>query len=47
MKIVPVLAIIVIIWILGQAAASETSVGSDTRTGLRLRLKSSRRRYCI
>jgi APA family basic amino acid/polyamine antiporter len=36
MKIVPVLAIIVIIWILGQSAVSETSIGSDTRAGLLL-----------
>jgi len=36
MKIVPALAIITIIWILGQASASETSVGNDTRAGLRL-----------
>lgn len=36
MKIVPGLAIIAIIWILGQSAVSDTSVGSDTRSGLRL-----------
>jgi APA family basic amino acid/polyamine antiporter len=36
MKIVPVLAIAVILWILGQSAASESSVGSDTRSGLLL-----------
>jgi basic amino acid/polyamine antiporter, APA family len=36
MKIVPVLAIAVIVWILGQSAASESSVGSDTRSGLLL-----------
>jgi APA family basic amino acid/polyamine antiporter len=36
MKIVPALAIIVIIWILGQSAVSKTSIGSDTRLGLRL-----------
>ena len=35
-KIVPVLAIAVIIWILGQSAVSESSVGSDTRSGLLL-----------
>ena len=36
MKIVPVLAIAVIVWILGQSAVSESSVGSDTRSGLLL-----------
>jgi amino acid transporter len=36
MKIIPVLAIIAIIWILGQASVSESSIGSDTRGGLRL-----------
>jgi basic amino acid/polyamine antiporter, APA family len=36
MKIVPVLAIAAIIWILGQAALNESSVGNDTRAGLRL-----------
>jgi amino acid transporter len=36
MKIVPVLAILAIIWILGQAAFNESSVGNDTRAGLRL-----------
>jgi basic amino acid/polyamine antiporter, APA family len=36
MKIVPVLAIAVIIWILGQSSMSESSVGSDTRAGLLL-----------
>ena len=36
MKMVPGLAIIVIIWILAQSATSETSIGSDTRSGLRL-----------
>lgn len=34
MKIVPALAIVAILWILGQSAISESSVGSDTRTGL-------------
>jgi APA family basic amino acid/polyamine antiporter len=36
MKIVPALAIAAIIWILGQAAINETSIGNDTRAGLRL-----------
>ncbi|PYJ46255.1 MAG: hypothetical protein DME85_11675 [Verrucomicrobia bacterium] len=36
MQIVPVLAIAVILWILGQASFSESSVGADTRAGLRL-----------
>ena len=36
MKIVPALAIAAIIWILGQAALNETSIGNDTRAGLRL-----------
>ena len=36
MKIVPALAIIAIIWILGQASVGESSVGTDTRAGLRL-----------
>jgi APA family basic amino acid/polyamine antiporter len=36
MKMMPVLAIIAIIWILTQASLSETSVGSDTRAGLRI-----------
>jgi basic amino acid/polyamine antiporter, APA family len=36
MKIVPGLAIAAILWILGQAALSESSVGNDTRAGLRL-----------
>src|SRR5581483_10936582 len=36
MKIVPVLAIAAIIWMLGQAAVNESSVGNDTRAGLRL-----------
>jgi basic amino acid/polyamine antiporter, APA family len=36
MKIVPGLAIAAILWILGQAALSESSVGNDTRTGLQL-----------
>lgn len=36
MKIVPVLAVAVIVWILGQSAVSESSVGSDTRSGLLL-----------
>jgi basic amino acid/polyamine antiporter, APA family len=36
MKLVPLLAIAAIIWILGQAALSESSVGNDTRAGLRL-----------
>lgn len=35
-RIFPVLAIAVIIWILGQSAVSESSVGSDTRSGLLL-----------
>jgi amino acid transporter len=35
-KIVPALAILAIIWILGQASVSESSIGSDTRAGLRL-----------
>ena len=36
MKIVPMLAIAAILWILGQASFSESSVGADTRAGLRL-----------
>jgi APA family basic amino acid/polyamine antiporter len=36
MKIVPALAIIAIIWILGQASVNESTVGNDTRSGLRL-----------
>jgi APA family basic amino acid/polyamine antiporter len=36
MKIVPVLSITAIIWILAQASASQTSIGNDTRAGLRL-----------
>src|SRR5438552_12487231 len=36
MKIVPALAIAAIIWILGQAPLNETSIGNDTRAGLRL-----------
>jgi amino acid transporter len=36
MKIVPALAIIAIIWILGQSAISESPTGSDTRAGLRM-----------
>jgi basic amino acid/polyamine antiporter, APA family len=36
MKIVPALAIAAILWILGQAALSESSVGNDTRAGLQL-----------
>jgi APA family basic amino acid/polyamine antiporter len=36
MKIVPVLAIAAILWILGQSSLSESSIGSDTRAGLRL-----------
>jgi APA family basic amino acid/polyamine antiporter len=36
MKIVPVLAIVTIAWILGQSAINESSVGSDTRSGLRM-----------
>jgi basic amino acid/polyamine antiporter, APA family len=36
MKIVPALAIIAIIWILVQASLSESTVGSDTRAGLRI-----------
>jgi amino acid transporter len=34
MQIIPVLAIVVIAWILGQSALNESSVGSDTRLGL-------------
>jgi basic amino acid/polyamine antiporter, APA family len=36
MKIVPVLSIAAIAWILGQASLNESSVGNDTRAGLRL-----------
>jgi amino acid transporter len=36
MKVVPVLAIVVIIAILAQSAVSESQVGSDTRAGLRI-----------
>jgi amino acid transporter len=36
MKIVPALAIAAIIWILGQAALNESSIGNETRAGLRL-----------
>jgi len=36
MKIIPALAIIAIICILGQSAVSESSTGSDTRVGLQL-----------
>ena len=36
MKLVPVLAVGAIIWILTEAALSESSVGSDTRAGLRI-----------
>jgi len=36
MKIVPMLAIAAILWILGQASFSESSVGADIRAGLRL-----------
>jgi basic amino acid/polyamine antiporter, APA family len=36
MKIVPVIAIAAILWILGQASLNESSVGNDTRAGLRL-----------
>ncbi len=36
MKIMPVLAIVLIIWILAQSALSDTAVGSDTRAGLRI-----------
>jgi basic amino acid/polyamine antiporter, APA family len=36
MQIVPVFAIAAILWILGQAALSESSIGNDTRAGLRL-----------
>lgn len=36
MKIFPVLAIAAIIWILMQASLSESTVGSDTRAGLRI-----------
>jgi hypothetical protein len=36
MKIVPVIAMAAILWILGQASLSESSVGYDTRAGLRL-----------
>ena len=35
MKIVPALAILVIIWILAQSGFSESQTGSDTRAGLR------------
>ena len=35
MKIFPVLAILVIIWILAQSALNQSQVGSDTRAGLR------------
>lgn len=38
-KIVPVLAIAVIIWILGQSSVSDSSVGSDTRSGLLLAME--------
>ena len=34
MKIIPVLAILVIIWILAQSALNQSQVGSDTRAGL-------------
>ena len=36
MKIVPAFAIAAIIWILVQAALNKTSIGNDTRAGLRL-----------
>jgi amino acid transporter len=36
MNIVPAFAIVAIIWILGQASVGESSVGTDTRAGLRL-----------
>jgi amino acid transporter len=36
MKIVPALTILAILWILIQAALSESSVGDDTRAGLRI-----------
>lgn len=36
MQIVPVFAIGAILWILGQAALNKSSVGNDTRAGLRL-----------
>lgn len=36
MKIVPALAIVAILWILGQSAISGSSVGNDTRAGLGL-----------
>jgi amino acid transporter len=36
MKIVPALAIAAIVWILGQASLSQSSIGNDTRAGLRL-----------
>jgi APA family basic amino acid/polyamine antiporter len=36
MKIVPALAIITIIWMLVQSSLSESSVGADTRAGLRV-----------
>ena len=35
-RIFPVLAIVVVLWILGQAALSDSGVGSDTRAGLRI-----------
>ena len=34
MKILPALAIIAIVWILGQSSLSDSSIGNDTRTGL-------------
>src|SRR5437868_4542278 len=34
MKIVPALAIIAIVWILGQSSLSDSSIGNETRTGL-------------
>ncbi|MGI9113807.1 MAG: APC family permease [Chthoniobacterales bacterium] len=36
MKIVPVLAVILIVWLLVQSALSDSGVGSDTRAGLRI-----------
>jgi amino acid transporter len=39
MKIVPALAIITIIWILGQAAFGESSITNDTRAGLLIAVK--------
>ena len=36
MKFIPILAVAAIIWILTQASLSESSVGNDTRAGLRI-----------